>query len=438
MQVSVEVTGALERRMTVHVPQEEIDDKIEERLATLAKQVRLDGFRPGKVPMRVVRQRFGNRVRQEVLGEVVQSSFQEAVTQEQLHLAGGPTIEPVSEEAAGEDFGYTATFEVYPDVELTSVRGVSIHKPVCEVTEDDVDRMIENLRQQRMFWQIVDREARLGDRVHVDYTGRVDGKTFEGGEGRNVAVVLGAKKLFPGFEDQLEGIRPDEIRQLQVEFPENYQVADLAGKTVEFEVKGLRVEESKLPELNADFVHSFGVDSGSLEELRQEVRTNMEREVQQIVRSRVKEQVMDWLLEKHHIEIPKSLVQEEIGRLREQTTHHATGKLREHNLHLPDSIFEDQASRRVALGLLLAELVKVNNIQLDKERVRKTIETVAQSYDHPSMVIDWYYKQPEQLASVESMVLEDQVVDWVLNQAEVQEKLTTFDALVNERRPAEA
>ena len=432
MQVSVEHQEGLERRLKVEIPGERIEDAVEQRLNKLRGTVRLDGFRPGKVPMRVVRNRFGGQVRQEVVGELIQSTLQEAVGQVQLQPAGTPQIDAADEQPDEGGMAYTATFEVYPEIELGDLGELAIEKPVATVEEADIDRMIETLRAQRQEYVDVERAAASGDRVVIDFVGRIDGEAFEGGAGQDTPVDLGSGQMIDGFEDQLEGIQPGETRNVEVTFPEEYQASELAGKAAVFEVTAKSVQEGRLPEVDEDFARQFGVESGSVEELRDGLRRNMERELNQALQSRVKQQVMDALLEQHPIEVPESLVREEIGRLREQMKQRLGGQMSDEQL--TDDLFRDEALRRSRLGLVLAELVQRNGIQADQESVRAKVDDMASAYDDPEQVVQYYYQNKHMLQGIEAMVVEDRVVDWVLERAQVSEAPTTFDAVMNPNR----
>ena len=314
MQVSVETTGALERRIEVQVPAERVEKAIDERLQKLRRTVRLKGFRPGKVPVKVVRQQFGQQVRQEVLGDVMQSTFTEAVTQQKLVPAAGPRIEPINLEQGG-DLKYRATFEVFPDVQLKGVESIEVSRPTAEVTAADVDAMIQNLREQRATYAAVDREAQDTDRVVVDFAGKLDGQPFEGGQGENVSIVLGAGRMLADFENGLRGAKAGETRTIDVAFPANYAAANLAGKTAQFEITTKSVEERQLPQLDEEFCKLYGVDTGGIERLREEIEENMRRELGEAVRSRLKKQVMDALLAANPLELPKSLVDQQVREL---------------------------------------------------------------------------------------------------------------------------
>ncbi len=431
MQVSVERQEGLERTLKVEIPSDRIEGAVEERLSKLQRQVRLDGFRPGKVPMRVVRTRYGGQVRQEVVGELIQSTLQEAVTQVEMQPAGSPRIDSADEQPEEGGMAYTATFEVYPEIELGEISDLEVEKPVAEVTEADVDGMIETLRQQRQEFEEVDRAAEQGDRVVIDFVGRIDGEAFEGGSGEDTPIDLGAGRMIDGFEEQLEGIRPGEERDLEVTFPEEYGASELAGRTATFSVTCKSVQAGALPEVDEEFARQFGIESGSVDELRDGLRRNMERELKQALDAQVKRQVMDALVTRHPIDVPDALVREEIGRLREQMKQRLGGQMSDEQL--TDDLFYDEALRRVRLGLLLSELVQRNGIQADDEAVREKIEEMASAYDDPQQVVQHYYENQQMLQGVQAMVVEDRVVDWILEGANVTEKQTNFDEVMQQQ-----
>lgn len=434
MQVSVERQEGLERTLKVEIPSDRIEGAVEERLGRLQKQVRLDGFRPGKVPMRVVRSRYGGQVRQEVVGELIQSTLQEAVTQVEMQPAGSPRIDSADEQPEEGGMAYTATFEVYPEIELGPVDDLEVERPVADVTEADVDRMLETLQAQRRQFETVDRAAGKGDQVVIDFVGRIDGEPFDNGSGEDTPVELGAGQMIDGFEEQLEGIRADETREVEVTFPEQYQAESLAGRTAVFEVTAKAVQEGRTPEIDEDFARSFGVESGSVEELREGLRQNMARELSQALRTRVKQQVMDALVERNPIEVPESLVRDEIGRLREQMQQRLGGQMSADQLG--DELFEDEARRRVRLGLILSELIRRHGIQAEPERVREQVRELASAYDDPQQVEQYYYQNEQMLQGVQAMVVEDQVVDWVLDNARVTEREASFDEIMNRNAQA--
>lgn len=435
MQVSVETTSALERRMTVEVPEERIEKEVQERLRNLARTTRIKGFRPGKVPMSVVKQRYGGQVRQEVVGEVVQSTFYEAVTQENLRPVGLPQIEPKAMDQ-GENFEYTATFEVFPEIELASLEGVSIDKPTAEVTEADMDRMLETLRKQATSWEVVERPAEQGDRVTVDFHGTLEGEEFEGNRGENVPVTIGGGRMIEGFEEGLVGAKAGEEKTLDLQFPDDYAYEKVAGKPVQFTITVKQVEKPQMPEVDDAFAERFGIKEGGVEALRQEIRANMEREMAQALKNRVKQQVMDKLLEINSLDIPKGLIDNEAQALMRQTEQQMYTPDGKSGVKLDPSMFEEQAERRVSLGLVMSEVVKKHDIKADPTKVREAVESLAASYEHPEEVVNWYYGDRQRLGEVESLVLEDQVVDWVLEQVEVNEVPSSFEELLNQTQTA--
>lgn len=424
MQVSVETGEGLERRMRIDLPFERIQGEVDKRLQQLARSARLPGFRPGKVPINLLRQRYGEQVQQEVFGELVQTSFSEAVAKEALRPAGMPRIEPDIDHAE-KRYGYTAVFEVLPQFELAPLSGKVLKRPVAQVTDADLEAMLERLRTQRKSWQPAQRPAQSGDRLSVAYTGTIDGEAFEGGSSESSQLELGSGRMIPGFEDGLIGARAGETRSLDITFPEGYHAAQLAGKPARFEVTVNAVDEPVLPEVDADFARSFGVEDGDVERFRADVRANMERELKQRIKARTKESVMDLLVSENAIDIPSVLVSEEVRSLKEQMRQNLGGG----RMELPDNLFEDSARRRVALGLIIAEIVKKNGIVANSASVREAVEEMASTYEQPQEVVDYYYADRKRLAPVESLVLEDRVVDWVLGQVAVEDEATTFQQL---------
>ncbi len=430
MQVSVERQEGLERTLRVDIPGERIEQAVEERLNKLKDQVRLDGFRPGKVPMRVVRNRYGGQVRQEVMGELIQSTLQEAVSEAQFQPAGSPQIGAVDDQPEDGGMSYTATFEVYPEVEIADISDLQVERPVATVEEGDIDNMIETLRMQRQAFEEVDRPAERGDRVVIDFVGRIDGEAFEGGSGEDTPVDLGEGRMIDGFEEQLEGIRAGDTREVEVTFPADYNAEQLAGRAATFEVKCKSVQSGALPEVDAEFARQFGVESGSIDELRAGLRRNMERELNQALEGQVKKQVMDALLQRNPIGVPEAVVGEEIGRLREQMKQRMGGQLSDEQL--TDDLFRDEALRRARLGLLLSELVQRNGIQADEEAVRAKVEEMASAYEDPDQVVRYYYENEQMLQGVQAMVVEDRIVDWILERAQVTEMQTSFDEMMRQ------
>ncbi|MCU7842801.1 MAG: trigger factor [Candidatus Thiodiazotropha sp. (ex Monitilora ramsayi)] len=427
MQVSVESGEGLERRLTVDLPAEQVEAEVNKRLQQIGRTAKLDGFRPGKVPMNILRRTYGGQVLQEVYGHMIETSYQEAIQQEKISPAGMPKIEP---KAANEEglFGYVATVEVMPEIVPAKMEG-KIDRPVAEVVDQDIEDMIEKLRKQRASWNPVDRSAAEGDQVKISFKGTVDGEEFEGGSAEDVPLVLGSKRMIEGFEDALVGMIKEDKRTIELKFPEDYRVEELAGKPVTFEVSVSEVAEETLPEVDEDFAKEFGSEEG-MDKLKTDIRENMERELAQRVQAKIKSQAMDLIYELNKIEVPKALVEEEIDALRKQTKERLGQGAG--SLELPRDMFEEQAKRRVTLGLVIGEIIKQNSIQIDEDRVRKTIEEFASSYEQPEEVVKYYYGNQEQLAAVQNVVLEDQVVDWVLEQTEVIDEPTTFAALTSE------
>jgi trigger factor len=435
MQVSIETTSGLERRLTVGVPAARIDSEVDARLQKAAKNVKLDGFRPGKVPMRVIRQRFGAGVRQEVLGEVVSQSFQEAVVQEKLRPAGQPSIEPKNMDA-GADLEYIATFEVFPDIAVNDMKDIAIDKPVATVGDDDVDNMIEIFRKQQGGFAAVERAAASGDKVNIDYAGTKDGEAFDGGSAESSELELGSGSMIPGFEDGIEGMKAGEEKTLNLSFPDDYHNEELKGAAVEFKVKLNTVTEQVLAELNPELFANYGVEDGGEDKFRLEIGENMARELRNAVRGRVKQQVMDGVLAAHEsLEVPKALISQEIGAMRKQMFQQfggAGGADLDLESLLPDDMFNEQAQRRVKLGLVLAELVQTLELKPDADKVRTAVEEMASTYQDPEEVINHYYSNPQQLASVESMVLEDQVVEKLLEDANITESECTYQEALSQ------
>jgi trigger factor len=430
MQVSIETTSGLERRLTVGVPAESIDSEVDSRLQKAAGNVRLAGFRPGKVPMKVMRQRFGAGIRQEVLGEVMSRSFQEAVIQEKLRPAGQPSIEPKNLEA-GKDLEYVATFEVFPDVEVVELKDFEVEKPVAEVTDGDVDNIIEVFRKQQGSWEAVERDAVEGDKVNIDYTGTRDGEPFEGGSAEGSDLELGSGRMIPGFEDGVIGMKAGDEKTLQLSFPDDYHSEELKGAAVEFKVKLNSVLELVPAELNEELFAKYGVEEGGLDTFREEVRNNMARELKNAIQGKLKQQVMDALVAAHDsLEVPKALVAQEVNTMRKQMFQQFGGAGGAQDLDLesllPDDMFTENAERRVKLGLVLSELVDKLELKADAGKVRELIEEMASTYQEPEEVVNYYYSNQEQLASVESRVLEDQMVEKLLENANILEKKCSY------------
>lgn len=429
MQVSVETTSVLERQMTITVPAERIEGDVNKRVQQAARTQRLDGFRPGKVPMKVAKQRFGAGIRQDVIGEVIQQSFYEAVQQENVLPAGGPQIE-FKNDKDGEDFQYVATFEVYPEITLADFTSVEIEKQTSEVKDEDLEQMIDTLRKQQANWSEVETAASDADRLKIDFEGFVDGEAFEGGTAEGMDLVLGSNSMIPGFEDGLVGAKAGDDVEVKATFPEDYQSEDLKGKDAVFKVKVQTVSSSELPELNEEFFGKFGIEAADLESFKVEVRSNMEREMANALKMKLKDQVFTQLVDLNGIEVPSSLVDSEIDNLRKQAVQRFGGGAEIDPNMLPKEMFEDQAKRRVTVGLLVQEVIKANEIKADDDRVRSTIEEMASTYQEPKEVIDWYYSNDDMLNQVKSLVLEDLVIDHLLESAKVSDAVVAYEEAI--------
>ena len=430
MQVSVESGEGLEKRLLVDLPAERVSQVVDSKLRDLAKHVRLDGFRPGKVPMRTIRQRFGEQVRQEAYGTLIQETLYEAANQEKLMPAGEPQVE-LREAAEEGGLGYTATFEVMPEIALGDLSGQSVTRPVAEVTEADIDEMIDKLRKQRTTWNDVERAAQDGDTVHMDFKGMIDGEVFEGGSAENVPLVLGSGSMIDGFESGLLGAAAGDERTLELKFPDDYRAEHLAGKDVTFEVKVQRVAEPQLPEIDEEFVKAFGVADGTVESLRADVSKNMRHELKQKLTAMTKDKVMDALIAANPMDVPKAMVTQEAERMKQQMLQDMQQRGQQSSVDLPASVFEDQARRRVHLGLLVAEIISQRELKADDEQVRATISEFAESYEDPQDVIEHYMQDQTARSSIENLVLENAVVDWLLTQVTVNDDNKTFSEVMD-------
>ena len=431
MQVSIETLEGLERKMTVQIPSERVSEAVEKKLKELSKTVRIDGFRPGKVPLKVVQQKFGGHVRQEVIGDVIESSYQEALIQEQVRPAGMPSIDSISSEEK-EDMSYTAVFEVYPEVDELDLKSIVVEKAVAEIKDSDFEAMLEKLREQRKTWKETKSAAKKGYQVMVDFEGRIDGELFEGGAGKDMPVEIGAGQMLPEFESGLEGIKAGEQKIVEVNFPEDYHGADVAGKTAEFTLKATKVSKPELPELDEEFAKGFGVEDGDLDKMRADIRANMEKEKNDRLKANLKNTVMAGLLEHNSIIAPSALVSDEISNLRAQAAQRMGQDPQSMDEgSFPDELFREEASRRVQLGLLISEVIKKNKIELNQDLVDDTIEQMAVSYEQPDQVRAYYRQNQQARSSIEGMVLEDQVVAHILEHAQVSDKEVGFEDLMN-------
>ncbi|MDE1942472.1 MAG: trigger factor [Betaproteobacteria bacterium] len=425
-------SNSLERTLQLAVPLSKVDAEVNVRLKQIAKTARMQGFRPGKVPMKLVVQQYGGQVHQDALSELAQGQFSDAVREQNLRVAGAPRFEPKAGGAEGM-FEFTATFEVYPEVKVGDVSAVSIQRPVAEITDADVDRTVDVLRQQRTRYQPASRAAQKGDQVTLDFDGFLDGQPFAGGQAKGHRLVLGQGQFLADFEAQVEGLEAGANHSFDLTFPADYHSADLAGKTVRFDVILHAVEEPVVPELNSDFARSVGVSDGSLETLRSELRRNLEREMRNRIKGMVKDRAMQALLDVTQLPLPQALVAQEIGRLRESMLNDFAARGQKSlNFALPDELFEDQAKRRVALGLILSELVRSEQLTAKPEQIRAVIEDMAGAYERPEEVVRWYFQQPQRLQEVEALVLEDNVVEWVCARAKTEDVQTPFEQLASQ------
>lgn len=435
MQANLENLSTLERRLSVTLPAAEIASEVESRLKRLTRTIRMPGFRPGKAPLKVIAQQYGTQVRQEVLGDAMQKSFGEAVRQQNLKVAGMPRFDakPLTDGSA--EFQYSAVFEIYPDVVVGSIADATISRPVLEVGEADVDKTLEIMRKQRAQFEPAGRAAQEGDQLTIDYRGTVEGQEFAGGSGKDQTVQLGGGRLLPDFERNLAGMSEGETKTFGLRFPDDYHGKEVAGKTAQFEVVVKRVAAPRLPDLDAGFAKSLGVEDGDLAKMRAEIRANLEREIKARLKSRIKDQVMQALLDSTRIETPRTLVQTEAQRLQMAARGDlaARGIKMTDNVPLPYDLFEKQALRRVNLGLILGEVVRMHDLHVRPEQVRGHVEEQAQSYERPEEVVKWFYASPDRLRDIESLVMEENIVAWALGVAKVQDQAVNFDELMGNK-----
>jgi len=434
MQVSVEATSGLERQLTVTVPAERIDNDVNKQVAQQARTRRMDGFRPGKVPPKVIKRMYGEAIRYDVLNRVVQESFFEAVQEQSLQPAGTPSIE-FKNDKEGEDFSFTATFEIYPEIELKDLSGVEIEKQSAEIKTADIAKMIETLQKQQSSWKETKGMAKDGFKVNIDFEGFVDGEAFEGGKAEGQDLVLGSGQMIPGFEAGIEGHKKGEEFDIEVTFPEEYQAENLKGKQATFKIKLNSVEKPELPELNEEFFAKFGVEAADQAAFEEEVSKNMAREMNQALKNKLKTQVFDALIAANEIDVPSALVEDEIKNLAQQAVQQFGGNAQIDPSTLPKELFEDQAKRRVLIGLLVQEVIKANELQPDDARVDAMLAEVADSYQDPQEVIEYYKSNQEMLNQVRSLVLEEQVVDQLLSSAKVNEVEVSYEDAI---KPAQA
>lgn len=434
MQVSVETTQGLGRRVIITVAADSIQKAVKNELMKTAKNVRIDGFRKGHVPMNIVEQRYGASVRQDVLGSLMQRNFVDAIISEKINPAGTPNYVP-GEYKTGEDFTYSVEFEVYPEVELKDLESIEVEKPVVEVNDADVDTMLETLRKQQATWKETDTAATADDRATLDFTGSIDGEEFEGGKATDFVLEMSQNRMIPGFEQGVIGHKTGEEFTIDVNFPEDYHAENLKGKLAKFAIVLKKVEVRELPELTEEFIKRFGVPDGSVAGLRAEVRKNMERELKGAVRNRVKTQAIDGLVNANEIDVPATLVDGEIDVLRRQAAQRFGGNEKQ-AAELPRELFEEQAKRRVVVGLLLGEVISKHELKADEDRVKALIEEMASAYEDSQEVIEFYSKNKELMNNMRNVALEEQAVETLLAKAKVTEKLTTFSELMNQTAAA--
>ena len=434
MQVTVETTAGLERKMRVVVPSDRVEVQVTEKIKQTAKQAKINGFRPGKVPLREVKRRFGAGIRQEVSSEVIQSTYGEALQKEAINPAGMPTIEEVNMEE-GKDLEYTAVFEVFPEIEVGGLENIEIERLSSSIEEADLEKMIDTLREQRLVYAETDRAAAEKDQVNMDFEGFLEDEPFEGGKAEGTDLVIGSGSMIPGFEDGLLGLKADEEKDLKLTFPENYQAENLAGQEVLFKIRVNKVCEPELPELNDEFFEQFDVKEGGLEAFRKEVTNNMKRELDSAIKGKVRDQVMDGLGDNNDFDLPQALIDQEVNRMRQEAVQQFGGGTQFDPSMLPAEMFTEQAQKRVKIGLIVSTIVDKNSLEADAETVRETIEDMASTYQEPEEVINYYYSNEQQLSQIQNMVLEGQIVDFVLESAKVTDKTVSYDEAV--KREAE-
>ncbi|UAA37801.1 trigger factor [Paraneptunicella aestuarii] len=432
MQVSVEANEGLERRLTITVPADTIDSAVKSRLQQLAKTQRINGFRPGKVPVSVIQKRYGKAVRQEIAGEVMQRNFFEAVTKEKLSPAGMPSFE-LKKDEDGHDLEFVAAFEIYPEIEVKDLDKIKIEKPVVEIKDENLENMLQTLRKQHASWIEADRAAKEDDKVTIDFVGTIDGEEFDGGKAENFALEMGKGRMIPGFEEPIVGKKAGDEFVADVNFPEDYHAEQLKGKAAQFAITLKKVEELELPELNDEFAKTFGIEDGDLNKLRDEVKRNMQRELDNTLKAQVKEQVLAGLVETNPVDLPAALVKQEIDSLRRQSMQRFGQGMTGNMPELPDELFEENARRRVSVGLLLGEVIKSEDLKVDQARVQSMIETTASAYEDPAEVIEYYKSNNELMQQMQNLALEDQAIDAVLAKASVTEVNKDFDEIMNKQ-----
>jgi trigger factor len=433
MQATLETISTLERRLKVSLPMQDVNSEVDSRLRRMARTAKIHGFRPGKVPYKLVQQQYGGQIRQEVLGDILQKTFGEAIRQKNLRVAGLPRFEPSAEPKGNETFEYSATFEIYPEVKIGELASTSIKRPALTIGDAEIDKTVDVLRKQRVTYEPVERAAAKGDRVLLDFEGKRDGQVFEGGSGKDHMALIGEKRYIDEFENNLVGLKKGDHKSFEVTFPAGYHSSELAGKQVSFEVSVKEVAQANLPALDSAFAKALGIADGDVARLKDDVRTNLTREVERRIQARVKDQVMRVLHDSAQIEVPKTLVEMEINRLKGEMFENLKARGMKQEADLPRELFENDAKRRVTLGLIIAELVRTQNLQAKPEQLKELVAQHAQSYENPSEVVQWYYQSPDRLREVESLALENNVVQWVLSVARAEDVTVEFDELMGNR-----
>lgn len=434
MHVALETMTGLERKLTISIPAGSIDGEVSQRLSRLSKDVRIDGFRPGKAPSKVIRQRYGNDVRNEVVGDLMRKGFVQAVTEEKLNPAGNPKFELLANKP-GEDLSFAATFEVYPEVKLADLAEKNIDKPVAEVTDKDVDNMLDVLRKQQLEWIPREEEGACqgGDKVRIDFEGFLEGEAFEGGKAEGHELVLGENTMIPGFEEQIQGMKTSESRRIQVTFPEDYSAENLKGKLVEFDITVKSISYPVEPELDQAFFGKYGVDAADLDTFKVEVRKNMERELRQALKTLTKNRALDALLEANdRLEVPNALIDQEIHELQHQfaSQYGSNSKVDPHQL--PKALFKDRAEKRVKLGLLINTLIEEYSLQVDSDKFDALVKDIASTYQDPDEVVEYYKQNKEQKTKLDALILEEQAVEKVLELSKVTSQDACYDDVVKE------
>lgn len=428
MQVSVESTGNIERKLSIVIPAERVDGEVDTRLKSMRGRVKIDGFRPGKVPMSVVSQQYGDAVYQEVVGEIFQSTFYEAAEKENLKVAGMPQIDATTL-VPGKDLEYTATFDIYPQFKIADVSKMEVIRPTVKIMAADVDEMIDTLRKQQKGWKEVKRAAKDGDLLVIDFDGALDGEVFDGGAAEDFSVELGAGRMLADFEKALTGMKVGDEKEADVTFPDEYPAENLKGKTAQFTLKVKTVSAPDLPKVDEEFIKKFGIEDGTEKSFKAEIKSNMARELEQRIKARVKQSVMEGLHEIHEIDLPSALVKDEIKQVRNEMAQNSQGA----DLStLPDDMFEEQAARRVKLGLIVGEVITVNKLEKDQAKVDEMLQSLAASYEDPQALLEYYQSNQQAMQTIEASVMEEMIVDWVLEKAKVKDEKMKFSELVNE------